>query len=218
MPTPHARSLLVVKKIKGADPLVDAVLVPNKDGSESIAARNYELAKVIYNSNIKKNYADAALMATNDTEEISKLLEIPAEIIVAYRDFFFDVKDLSKLSKLELLEEYDDSGRDLLVWAMASGIEFLRWRLGESVQINPIQGLQDMFSMSVYKSKEAMFSSNGSANSVEAVKWTKLAMDLARLLKMYLMDSNAARRDIELALGTLTPEFSSFAGLDGLKD
>lgn len=212
----HSRHLLVKNATKGADPLVDAVLAKKEDGSESDAASKYELAKIIFLSPIKKNYTDAALMATTDITEIASLLDIPRDIIEAYQLFFFDVTGLNKLSKLELLETYDEQGKDLLLWAMASGTEFLRWRLGESVSINPIEGLKDMFSMSVYKSKEAMFSGNGSVNSVEAVKWTKLAMDLARLLKMYLLDTGAAKKDIELALGSVSSNFSSFANLDDL--
>lgn len=213
----HSRHLLVKNLTKGVDPMVDAVFATKEDGSESDAARNYELAKVIFLSGIKKNYTDAALMATSDTDEIAKLLDIPKDIIDAYKFFFFDVSGMNKLSKLELLETYDEHGKDLLLWAMASGTRFLQWRLGESVSINPIEGLKDMFSMSVYKSKEAAFSSNSSTNSIEAVKWTKLAMDLARLLKMYLLDTGAAKKDIELALGQVSANFGSFAGLDDLE-
>jgi hypothetical protein len=216
MPFPHARHLLVKNSTLGADPLVDAVLAKNEDGSESIAARNYELAKVIFLSPVRRNYVDAALMTPSNIEEVATVLEIPLDIITTYRSFFFDVEGISKLGKLELLETYDEQGRDLLVWAMSCGLTFIQWRLGEAVSINPIEGLQEMFSMSVYKSKEAMFSVNGSVNSIEAVKWAKLSMDLARLLKMYLLDTGAAKKDIELALGQLAPNFGSFAGLDEL--
>ena len=216
MPTllPHNRHLLVKKSTTGVDPLVDAVLKKNDDGSESMAASKYECAKAIFLSPVKRNYVDAALMASEDVAEIATLLDFPADIVETYRSFFFDIKGFNRLSKLELIENYEDQGRDLLVWALASGLPFIRWRLGESVSINPIEGLKDMFSLCVFKSKEAMFSSNGSTNSVEAVKWTKLAMDLARLLKMYLLDTGAAKKDIEMALGTIVPEFPSFASFE----
>ena len=214
MPFPHARHLLVKDKVLGKDPLVDAVLTKETDGSESMAASRYEGAKLLFLSAVKRNYLDAALIATDDLQDVSTTLDIPVDIVSTYRDFFFNVKGMNRLSKLDIIEQYDPEGKDLLVWAMASGTVFLKWRLGETVSINPIEGLKELFSLSVYKSKEAMFSASGSATSTEAHKWASISMSLARLLKMYLLDSGAARKDIELALGQLTPSFGSFAGLD----
>lgn len=214
MTFPHHRHLLVKDSTTGKDPLVDAVLAKTEDGSESMAASKYEGAKMLWLSPVKRNYLDAALIATDDLTDVSSTLDIPLDVVTTYRDFFFNVTGSNRLNKLALIEEYEPAGKDLLVWAMASGTVFLRWRLGETININPIEGLKDMFSMASYKSKEAMLSSSGSISSLEAVKWTKLAMDLARLLKMYLLDTNAAKNDIELALGQLSPTFASFAGLD----
>lgn len=214
MTFPHHRHLLVKDKTIGADPLVDLVLAKTEDGTESMEASRYEGAKMLWLSNIKRNYLDASLIATEDLEEISKTLDIPVDIVTTYRDFFFNVKGFNRLSKLALIEEYEPDGRDLLVWAMASGLQFVSWRLGAAVTINPIEGLKDLFSMATYKSREALFSSNSSNSSVEAVKWAKLSMDLARLLKMYLLDSGAAKKDIELALASVPGNFGSFAGLE----
>jgi hypothetical protein len=218
MTLPQRRHLLVKSKTFGADPLVDAVLTVTEDGSESMAASKYEGAKMLWLSNVKRNYLDAALIATDDVDDVSKTLDIPAEVVSVYRDFFFDVKGFNRLSKLALIEDYDAEGKDLLVWALASGTVFLKWRLGETVSINPIEGLKELFSLSIYKAKEAAFSSSGSATSAEAHKWSSSATSLARLLKMYLLDSGAAKKDIELALSSIAPNFGSFANLDSLDD
>lgn len=211
---PHYRHLLVKNSTLGVDSLVDAVLIKNEDGSESMAASRYECAQALYLSPVKKNYLDASLIATEDLAEISEMLDIPVEILSTYRSFFFEVTGFNKLSKLALIEEYDESGRDLLVWALSASLDFLRWRLGQSIDINPIQGLQDLFSLSTYKTKEAMMTSSGSVGSLEAVKWATISMGLAKLLKAYTMDSNAARNDIELALGKIEPSFKGFSNLD----
>lgn len=218
MTFPQRRHLLVKAKTFGTDPLVDAVLTKNEDGSESMAASKYEAAKMLWLSPLKRNYVDAALIATEDLKEISETLDLPHDIVTVYRDFFFNVAGFNRLSKLALIEEYDADGKDLLVWALASGLVFIRWRLGEAVTLNPIEGLKDLFSLSMWKAKEAAFSSSGSSASSEAQKWMSQAVTISRLLKMYLLDSGAAKKDIELALSSIAPNFGSFANLDTQDD
>lgn len=210
MPFPHARHNLVKEKTKGIDALVDAVLSPNEDGSESPAAARYELAKILYLSPIKKNYIDASFMATSNVGEISELLDIPADILETYKEFFFNIEGFNKLSKLELLESYDPQGKDLLTWAMASGLTFLAWRLGKAVDINPVGGLKELFSLALYKAKEAAFGSDTN----DTVKWAKLGLDTSRLLKAWTMDATAAKNDIEMAIARVNPDFPSFGSLD----
>ena len=64
-----------------------------------------------------------------------------------------------------------------------------------------------------YLSKEAIYASSTSEQSKESVKWTKLSMDLARIIKSWVMDSSEAKRDLEIAIANVVPEF---AGLDSL--
>ena len=211
---PHFRHLLVKSSTKGIDPLVDAVLTKKEDGSESEAARDYELAKIIFLSPIKKNYVDAALMATDNLVEISDLLELPIAVLSAYQSFFFNVQGFNKLSKLELLEDYDPQGKDLLTWAMSSGLSFLSWRLGKPTTINPVTGLQDLFSLAMYKAKEAAFG----ADTSDTVKWAKLSLDISRMVRMWTTDASAAKNDIELALANIAPKFQSFGDLESLDE
>ena len=99
------------------------------------------------------------------------------------------------------------------LWAASQGISFISWRLGNAENTNPIQGLQELFTLAVYKSKEALFNGNETMASSEAVRWSKLSMDLARLLKAYTMDDNEERRDLDLALESVLPSFEGFANL-----
>ncbi|MNY25054.1 hypothetical protein D3C86_1588110 [compost metagenome] len=87
--------------------------------------------------------------------------------------------------------------------------------MGKQIQISPVDGLVDLFTTCMYKSKEAMFTSNPQEASKEATKWVKLSIDISRLLKLWTMDAGAAKREIELAIKEVIPEFQ---GLDSILD
>jgi hypothetical protein len=131
-----------------------------------------------------------------------------------YRDTFYDVTDLDKLSKMDLMNVSDPSEKSLKMWALSQGLSFISWRIGNQVDISPVEGLQDLFTTCIYKSKEAMFNGNTSEASKESTKYIKLAMDLARLLKVWVLDSAAAKHDIEIALRSVTPDFKGLDSLD----
>jgi hypothetical protein len=207
----NARAILINKKALGTDALVDKIL----NEPESAEGLLFATAKRLKENPLKKQYIEASLLASRDLQEISDLLEIPLDVINMYHTVYYEVIDLDKLSKLELLN-VNDKGEGLLkLWALSQGLEFVKWRLGGKVSVSPIEGLQDLFTTCIYKSKEAMFNGNTSEASKESTKYIKLAMDLARLLKIWVMDSAAARHDIELALKEVVP---NFGGLDSLDD
>jgi hypothetical protein len=140
---------------------------------------------------------------------------MPENILYMYRDIFFNVTHLDKLSLLEVVEQTTGvEEKGMKIWALSQGLDFIAWRLGKIVNVNPIDGLQELFTLSIFKSKEALFSGNSSEGSKEATKWAKLSMDLARILKSWVMDSDAAKKDIELALMSILPDFKGFDGLD----
>jgi hypothetical protein len=205
-----ARFLLVQSKTFGVDPLVDAILSKEDNVEKAIYADVLEL----HGRPLKKRYIEACLLASNDIDRIADLLEISPELIRMYMLMFYDVYDLDKLSKLELLDIDDREEHAMKVWALSQGLEFMEWRLGKIVIVNPTDGLQELFTMCVFKSKEALFSGNSSNASREAVKWSKLSMDLARLIKAYVVDGQEAKADLELALASVAPEFTSFADLN----
>lgn len=208
--TADARARLVKQKRSGEDPLVDKILV---EGSPELSF--YERALKLNKSSLKRSYLESCLLASQDVNRISNLLGIPVDLVVFYKDVFFDVWDLDKLSKLELVDVSDKNESLMKLWALNQGLDFIAWRLGEPVNINPTAGLQDLFSTCIMKSKEAMFSGNATAESSEATKWVKLSMDIARLLRNWVMDSEGARKDIELALKETNPDFEGFDTLPG---
>lgn len=210
---PNARALLVKQKQTGVDPLVDQILT--EGSAESVA---YARALEINKSALKRSYVESCLLASEDIERIAKLLGMSVDLVQFYHDVFYNVTGLDKLSRLELIDVTDKNEGLMKLWAINQGLDFIAWRLGASVTVNPTQGLQDLFSTCIMKSKEAMFSGNGSEESKEATKWVKLSMDIARLLRGWVMDAEGARRDIELALRESNPDFDGFADLQELNN
>ena len=205
----HARYILLKNKTTGVDPLVDKIL------SDQKTALLYERARNIYNSKIKKSYVEACLMSTSDLSKIEELIEVPPEVLEMYRDVFFDIVGFDKLSLLEVIEDSDSfDERCMKIWALNQGLDFIAWRLGKVITVNPVEGLQELFTLSTYKSKEALFSNNASESSKAATIWTKLSMDLARLLKSWVSNTDVAKSDIEFALKNINPEFEGFDSLN----
>jgi uncharacterized protein (UPF0147 family) len=208
------KSILIELKSLGADLLVDKI-IQDPTCPEAIS---YSKAKRILNSPLKKMYVEASFLASENLEEISDVLEIPVEVLESYRTLIYDVKGLDKLSKMELLNGPNKEENNLKLWATSVGLDFLKWRLGKQVNISPVDGLQDLYTMCVFKSKEALFNGNISDASKESTKYIKLSMDIARLIKVWVLDSAAAKKDIELALMEVVPEFGGYSDLDREKD
>lgn len=210
MPFVNARAIHIRKRTLGADPLVDKIL-KDENGPEALL---YAQAKRINESPLKKGYVESSLLTSDDLPVISELLEIPLPVIIMYRDVYYEVTGLDKLSKMELLDCRDKNEANLKVWALSQGLQFIAWRMGKQINISPVDGLQDLFTTCIYKAKEAMFNGNISEASKESTKWTKLSMDIARLLKLWVLDSAAAKKDIELALQEVIPDFQGLDSLD----
>lgn len=206
MRRPNARQILIRRGEKGRDTLVDKIL----SEPDSPEAKLWPECAEIFESRVKRGYIEACLMSCEDYGKISELLEVPPDILQLYEKTCFDIKGMDRLSKLDLLDKERD--RDVLVmkmWALNQGLDFVAWRLGKKVDISPLDGLTEMFTMCVYKSKEALFNPNSSVASVESTKWAKLSLDIARMLKVWVLDNDVARRDLELAIKEVVPEFQS---------
>lgn len=192
---------------KGFDPIVDKI-IDNPDCEEAkLHRRGIELR----DSKLRRSYMEACLLGSDDFDKIAEILELPVEFVKFYEEFFYNVSCLDRLERLELLEDETDT---LKLWALSQGLDFIAWRLGKPIKASPIVALQDLFNTCLYRSKEAMFNRNASEASREAIKWTKLSMDIARLLKLWTMDSEAARKDLELALEKVIPDFGDVSELD----
>lgn len=208
---PNQRELHIRNARRGVDPLVD-LLLTEQDCPERSA---YLQAIPIKESKLKKGYVEAALLCSNDFEAVSNILELPIEVVDMYSKIFYDVTECDKLTKMELLDVRDRDEANLKLWALSQGLEFIAWRMGKTIQISPVDGLVDLFTTSMYKSKEAMFSGNVAEASKEATKWVKLSMDIARLLKVWTTDSHAARQELEIAIREVVPDFDGFDSLEG---
>lgn len=206
----NARALLIRNKTTGTDPLVDVILSTEDSVEKSLYLKAVELNK----NPLKRRYLESCLLASNDLGKIAEILELEQDLVYIYSLVFYDVEKLDKLSKLDLLNVTDRDEHMMKLWALSQGLDFIEWRLGRPVSINPIEGLKDLFTTCVFKAKEAMFSGNASESSKEGVKWTKMSLDIARMLKVWVMDSDEAKKDIELALQEVIPEFQSFADLN----
>jgi len=206
----NSRHLLIKARTKGVDPIADAILEGDVEH-----VRLYEAARGIWGVPVKKNYTEACMLAESDLVVIADLLEIPPDVLDMYRAIFFDVSGMNRLDKLVVVEEADEvSGeRSLKMWAMSQGLEFIAWRLGKTVNMNPVECMKGMLALSAYKSKEAMFSGNSAESSKEAVKWVRMTAEIGKVVKSWVSDKNLAQSEIELALATIVP---SFEGIDDI--
>lgn len=209
---PNEVALLIGTGTLGSNELADKIL-QNPEGPEAVL---YSKARRIHGSKTQKQYMEACLLCCNDYDKIAELLEIPVDVVRMYNDVYYNVKDLNRLEKLDVLdgEKVDVKESLLKTWALNQGIQFLAWRLGKPVDINPQLGLNELFSNCMYKSKEALFTGNAAEASKESTKWVKLSLDIARLLKLWQIESSAAaNRDLELAIKEIVPEFKSMSEL-----
>lgn len=195
---------------KGQDPLVDEILA-NPDGPK---AELYKECLLIQEKetkpNLKRQYLEACLFCSEDLNKISEVLELPLDLVEMYATMFYDVKGYDRLSKLDMLDKIKEKDElALKTWALHQGMEFIAWRLGKHVIISPTEGLNELFNTCMYKSKEALFNSNSTAASIESTKWVKLSLDIARLLKLWTTDNGGARKDLELAIREVLPNFKS---------
>lgn len=209
--TPNWREKLLKDKRGGEDPLVD-ILLEKPDSEES---RLFAYVDFIHDSHVKKRYVEASLLTSAPFDEIAEVLDIPAEVIQMYADIYYDVIDLDRLSKLDLVDSCTNhEDRVFKLWSMSQGMNFIAWRLGKRFSTSAVEGLTDLFNDCIYKAKEAFFNPNATVSSKESTKWVKLAIEIAKLLKMWVTDSTAAKKDIELALRQVIPEFKTLDQLD----
>lgn len=201
---------LIKKEITGKDSRVDNIIA----ATDPVLMELYAKALAINKSKLRKSYVEAALICERDLAKISKVLDVPVEVLEVYKEFFFETEGLDKLGKIEHIESVkDENEKHLKLWAIGQGLNFIAWRLGDKVTLSPIDGLVEMFSTCMYKAKEAVYNGNTSESSKEAIKWTKLSADIARLLKVWVMDNAAAKADLEIAIKEVVPDF---VGIDEL--
>lgn len=205
------RGKLLARGTKGTDPLVDSLL--GGAFPELVAA-----ATELYKDRTQKMYVESSLLATNDLTVISKFLELDVALLEMYRSLYFDVPHFTKLQRMAYLDGLKDGPeRNMKSWALTQGVRFLEWRFGNDVRISPVEGLTSIFADCYYKSKEAFFNGNSSESSKEAAKWTKQSVEVARLLKSWVTDADAAMADINIALEQYMGDDIQFPNLEDLE-
>lgn len=205
------RGKLLARGTRELDSLVDSLL----DGAypELVAE-----ATVLYKDRTQKMYVESSLLATNDLIVISKFLELEVALLEMYRSLYFDVANFTKLQRMAYLDALKEGPeRNMKSWALTQGVRFLEWRFGNDVKISPVEGLTAIFADCYYKSKEAFFNGNSSESSKEAAKWTKQTVEVARLLKSWVTDSDAAMADINIALEEYIGDDIKFPTIDELE-
>lgn len=172
----------------------------------------------LYKDRTQKLYVESSLLATNDLAVVSRFLELDVAFLELYRSLYFDVAHFTKLQRMAYLDSLKDGAeRNMKSWALTQGVRFLEWRFGNDVKISPVEGLTSIFSDCYYKSKEAFFNGNSSEASKEAAKWTKQTVEVARLLKSWVTDADAAMADINIALEEYMGEDIKFPTIEDLE-
>jgi hypothetical protein len=206
----NTRAHLIRNKTTGHDSLVDAILSEQDTEEKAL----YVKALAINKSSLKRTYVEACLLASSDFSKIGGILELDPKLVHLYSQVFYDVFGLDKLSKMELLDVKDREELMMKVWTLSQGLEFVEWRLGGVTNVNPVDGLKELFSMAMWKARESLFSGNATAESQEGLKWSKISTDLARLLKVYSSDSETAKKELYMALTEVVPNFRGIADLE----
>lgn len=212
MASENEKARLVRNAKKGVDPRVDEIL----DNPSGPLGKTYSKCLAYWENKLRKSYIESARMASADVITIAKVIEIPIEVLELYYDFFFDIADWDRLDKIEHIERLEKKHPQeamLKLWTLTQGLDFLAWRLGKRVSISPVEGLVDLFSTCLFRSKEAMFNGAGTESHEASIQWAKQSTSIARLLKMWVQDSESAKKDLEIAIREVVPEFK---GLDEL--
>lgn len=208
MPRENKLALAVRGSRREEDPRVAEIL----DNPNGPLAKLHDKALKSWENKLRKSYIESARMATDNLDAIAKVVEIPQEVLEVYYEFFFDIADWDRLDKIEHIENLGTKHKTealLKMWTLTQGLDFLAWRLGKKVSISPVDGLVDLFSTCMFRSKEAMFNGAGTEAGEQSIKWTKQSTDIARLLKLWVMDSSQAKKDLEIAIKEVVPEFGS---------
>jgi hypothetical protein len=155
----------------------------------------------------------AALITGESDDKLAEVLGKSKEQIAKARADF-PACGYGRLDKLQYITEVENkSERVYLLWAYSNGLNFIKWKLGLIPDMDPVTAVKQLFTDTIMKSREAIYFSNTEEESKEATKWTALSVQLAKLLKSWVLDSEAAVHDLHIAL-----EGSNLSDMPGLED
>lgn len=185
---------LIQSRKTGQDAYADLVLSDPEN-------RLVKDSAVLFEDDTYRKYIEACILASDDLPEIAALLGLDLDTLEFYSKVYYDAVGLTVLQKVKLAQScLDIEEKALKMWAVSQGLKFLAWRLGFKVEISPVEGVKSLYADSFFKAKEAFFSSGTSKSSQEALRWAKMAMDGAKVLKSWVTDMDAANEEIRLAL------------------
>lgn len=165
----------------------------------------------------KRRFVEACLLATHDLLDIGNTLEVPEEVLVEYERSHYPYSRVTRLEKLAHVDSIEDPlERELKLWAVTQGFNFLKWRMGFRVDLSPVEGMKELYADCIFKSKEAFFNSNSTESSKEAIRWVNQSTLIAKMIKAWVADTDEAMKDIELALENLDGNNTSFETLDSV--
>lgn len=203
---------IILRGQQGLDDTADLFLseTPSEECREALE---------IYTTESRRIYMEAALLATTDYGRIAEIFEFKIPVIEMYEKAFFPAKSMSRLDKLWHVDGCKESyEQNLKRWAFTQGIEFLAWRLGMRVELLPVEVVTTLQADCFFKAKEAFFNHNSTDASKEAIKWTRLATDLSRVVKAWVSNNKEAMQDIELALQTLNASDVDFGDIKEVRE
>ena len=200
MASPAYRNWLMCRSVKGVDDLVDAILDGHVDPSVLKECRD------IYEDRVTRLYVEASLLATEDYDSISEVLELDKHVLMVYHDIYYDIQGLTRVAKATHLSKLEDGDeRVLKQWSMTNGLEFIRWRMGLSINISTLASIASLQADAYYRSKEAFFNSNTTDASAEGLKWSRQAVVLTKLLnELEGGSSDEAGDELSLELERIT--------------
>lgn len=170
-------------------------------------------------SQFKRRFVEACLLATHNIKDISETLEVPEEVLVEFERTQYPYSRLTRLEKLahvDSIQEPDE--RELKLWAVTQGFNFIKWRMGFKVELSPVDGMRELYADCIFKAKEAFFNSNSTESSKEAIRWVNQSTFIAKMIKAWVADSKEAMKDIELALESLDGHNTAFETLESIDD
>lgn len=213
MSSPGYRNWLMIRRVAGKDSMVDSVL------NDCVDSRIIKEAKDIFLDKIVRIYVEAGLLASEDFDALSEILEIDKYVLMFYHDIYYDVHSLSRIHKVNHLAGIEDEDeRNLKQWAMTNGIGFIKWRLGVGHKLSLQESLIDLQSDAYFRSKEAFFNSNTAEASQEGLKWSRQATTLAKLLSDISVDEDDAKAEFELALNKITEDDLELPSIANLRE
>lgn len=199
---------LVQKKERGVDPSADFILDNPEDYLVQSSFR-------IFNDLQYRSYIESALLASDDLNAISSIFGVEVDLVEFYARCFYNVVGLSPLQKARLVEVCENPlEKNMKMWGLSQGLKFLAWRLGLKVELSPLEGMYSIYADSFFKAKEAFFNPNAAEASKEAAKWSKQAFEAAKIIKSWVSDVDAAKKDLELALEAVDATNVDFGNIE----